>query len=98
VLAARSDAPFLDTLERDGVCFVARLDVSQDEAARRVGTPSRGRHLADDEDLNRQVWKAHDELVRPQRHADLVIDTSATGPVDAARLIAEMIDPDSQPG
>lgn len=87
-----SDAPLLDELQRDGVCFIVRLDLSLNEAIQRVASRPRDRHLTDDEDANRQLWHVYDEIVLPHRHADLVIDTGTVGPDRAALLIAAAVE------
>lgn len=86
-----SDATFLDSLERDQVSFVVRLDVSEEEALRRVAARPRGRHLTDDREMNRRVWQAFATGVRPDRRTDLTVDTENTEPGEAARLIADAI-------
>ena len=82
-----SDASFLDELARERRCLVVRLDVSEDEALRRVAARPQGRHLSDDVELNRGVWHAFDSGVAPFRRVDLVIDTEQTSAAAAVELI-----------
>jgi AAA domain len=82
-----SDASFLEELERDGRCLVVRLDVSEDEALRRVKSRPQGKHLTDDVELNRAVWQAFEQNVMPYRRYDLVINTEKTSPAAAVELI-----------
>ena len=82
-----SDAALLDDLSLEHRLFVVRLDVSQPEAARRIAQLAPGRHLTDDIDSNRTIWRAFYETVAPRRHADLVIDADHTSPPDAAAII-----------
>jgi shikimate kinase len=84
-----SDAEFLDDLSLGHRMFVVRLDVSQAEATRRVALRASGRHLTDDIEPNRAIWRAFYETVAPRRHADLVIDTERTSPSHAAARIIE---------
>ena len=70
-----SDADFLDGLERDHRCLVVRLDVSEAEAVRRVAARDQDRHLADDVDRNRVVWRSFYEGPGTDRRVDLAIDT-----------------------
>ncbi|HKE73428.1 MAG TPA: hypothetical protein VKB57_07420 [Acidimicrobiales bacterium] len=74
-----SDAPLLDTLARDHACFTVRLDVSEPEAQRRVAARERGRHLSDDADGARAVWRAFADRVAGVRPCDLVVDTESAG-------------------
>jgi hypothetical protein len=70
---------------------VVRLDVREDVALKRVATRERNRHLSDDADVNRAVWRAFYRDVEPNRRADLVIDTAQMSPRDAARAIANTV-------
>ena len=70
-----SDADFLDGLERDHRCLVVRLDVGEDEAMRRVTTRDQDRHLTDDVERSRSVWRAFYEGPGTHRRVDLAIDT-----------------------
>jgi shikimate kinase len=70
-----SDAPLLAELERSGSAVVVRLDVSEDEADRRVAARAQGRHLSDDAAANRAIGRAFRQHVLPRQRADLVIDT-----------------------
>ena len=45
------------------------------------------RHLADDLEANRAVWRAFATHVAPNRRVDLVIDTESVGPAEAALTI-----------
>lgn len=83
-----SDRDFLDELQREqpGTLFV-RLDVSETEALRRAAGRLQGRHLADDLEANRAVWRAFATHVAPNRRVDLVIDTESVGPAEAALTI-----------
>jgi shikimate kinase len=78
-----SDAPLLSALEQSGEALVVRLDVSEEEALRRVASRAQGRHLSDDIESNRRVWQAYHEHVMPRRHVDLTVDTDETA-VEAA--------------
>ena len=75
-----SDGPLLDALARDHACFTVRLDVSEAEALRRVAARAPGRHLSDDAERNRAVWRAFAARVAPVRPCDLAVDTEAAGP------------------
>ena len=66
---------------------MVRLDVSEDEALRRVKSRPQGKHLTDDVELNREVWQAFDQNVMPYRRYDLVINTEKTSPAAAVELI-----------
>jgi shikimate kinase len=88
---ALSDAPFLDALSRERACVFVRLDVSEEEALRRVAARQAGRHLSDDTEANRIVWRAFSSLVVPHRRVDLVISTEHTDPGLAAEQIIEML-------
>jgi shikimate kinase len=83
-----SDADFLDRLVESRRVLVVRLDVSEAQAMRRITERERGRHLTDDVEASRAVWRAFHEHVAPRRHADLVIDTEHTAPAVAAATIA----------
>jgi shikimate kinase len=73
-----SDAPLLDALERSSPSMlVVRLDVSEEQAARRVAARPDGRHLSDDVETNRAVWRSFQEHVVPHRRVDLIVDTEA---------------------
>lgn len=83
-----SDREFLDELQREQPgTFVVRLDVSEDEALRRAAERPQGRHLADDPEANRAVWRAFATHVVPNRRVDLVIDTENVGAAEAALTI-----------
>jgi GNAT superfamily N-acetyltransferase/shikimate kinase len=82
-----SDAAFLDALAAERTCLVVRLDVTEDEALRRVAARPRGRHLTDDVEPNRAVWRAFRDRVTPHRRADLVVDTGRHPPGEVAALI-----------
>ena len=86
-----SDAAFLDALRGDHRCLVVRLDVSEDEAQRRVATRARDRHLSDEPAANRAVWRAFHQVVVPRRDVDLVIDTGRIPPGHTAALVAGMV-------
>jgi shikimate kinase len=88
-----SDAGFLDDLSVGHRVFVVRLDVSQAEAARRVAQRTSGRHLTDDTEPNRAIWRAFYGTVAPRRHSDLVIDTEQISPAHAAVRIIEAMGP-----
>ena len=85
-----SDAPLLDDLEAAGGTFVVRLDVSEQDARRRVAERDRGRHLSDEPEHNRSVRRAFDSGAA-SRGADLVIDTSAVTVASAAARIADAL-------
>jgi shikimate kinase len=78
-----SDAPFIRELIAGGGVVVVRLDVGEDEALRRVGDRAQGRHLTDELEANRRVWRAFYGQAAENFGADLVIDTEQT-PVPAA--------------
>jgi shikimate kinase len=78
-----SDAPLLARLAASGGALVVRLDVGEEEALRRVAQRERGRHLSDEPEPNRQVWRAFQERVAPRLPVDLVIDTHELS-IDAA--------------
>lgn len=82
-----SDRAFLDILERAAHVFMVRLDVPLAESLRRVRSREAGQHLSDDEDRNRATWQAFQDMVVPNRSANLVIDTTAVGAAEAAALI-----------
>jgi shikimate kinase len=82
-----SDARLLDRLERSGTALTVRLDVTEDAALARVTARAQGRHLSDDVEPNRQVWRAFTERVVPTRHVDLVIDTEVRSVGSAAATI-----------
>jgi GNAT superfamily N-acetyltransferase/shikimate kinase len=82
-----SDAAFLDALAAEHACLVVRLDVTEEEALRRVAARPRGRHLSDGIEPNRAVWRAFRDRVAPHRRADLVVDTGRHPPEEAAALI-----------
>jgi len=86
-----SDAAFLDELERAGGCYVVRIDVGDDEAARRLATRARGRHLTDDLAGNERVRREYRTAVLPYRRVDLVIDSDSISVTDAAVRIAEAV-------
>ena len=82
-----SDAPLLDRLDRAGMSFVARLDVSEAAAMLRVQERPRNQHLTDDVESNRAIWRAFDELVMPNRRFDAAFDTEA---LSAERIAAQI--------
>jgi shikimate kinase len=82
-----SDAAFLDELSLRHRLFVVRLDVSQAEGTRRIREREHDRHLTDDDESNRAIWRAFYERVAPRRHSDLVIDTEQTSAKQAAATI-----------
>ena len=88
-----SDAPFLDRLGTDHTAFVVRFDVSEETCARRVVDRDRGRHLTDDVEKSRAIWREFYEHVAPRRHVDLVVDTERTLPSTAAALIVTAMGP-----
>jgi adenylate kinase len=89
---------FLDDLDARGRCFIARLDVSEAEARRRVAGRERDRHLSDDIAANAAVWRAFREVVVPARRCDLVIDIDTTSAADvAARVVSAVGDGSSAP-
>jgi shikimate kinase len=81
-----SDAPLLSILESDGHALVVRLDVSEAEALRRVQDREKGRHLTDEVEANRVVWRAFREHVLP-RPVDLIIDTQVQSADSSAGTI-----------
>jgi shikimate kinase len=85
-----SDAPLLDELDARGEAFVVRLDVTEEEALRRVVDRERGHHLSDEPERNRSVWRAFYSGAA-SRQADLTIDTSTTSVPSAAARIAEAL-------
>ena len=87
-----SDDPLLSALERsEAEVLVVRLDVSEEEAIRRVTGRPHGRHLSDEAELNRDVCAAFQEHVAPRRHVDLVVDTDAESVDSAVAAIASAI-------
>lgn len=86
-----SDAAFLDDLDATGSCFVARLDVSEAEALRRVVSREPGRHLSDDIAANAAVWRAFRDFVVPERRCDIMIDTDTTPAADVAACVASAV-------
>ena len=72
-----SDASLIELLDDAGQSFVVRLDVTEDEALRRVDDREVGRHLTDDLDANRRVYRVFQDRVVPHTRVDLVIDTEA---------------------
>ena len=85
-----SDASLLDELEAGGEAFVVRLEVTEDEALRRVADRARGRNLSDDPEHNRSVWHAVQAAAASHR-TDLRIDTTAVSATTAAALIADAV-------
>jgi len=85
-----SDAPLLDELEAGGEAFVVRLEVTEEEALRRVLGRARGRHLSDDLEHNRSVWHAV-QAAAASRRTDLRIDTTAVSATTAAARIADAL-------
>jgi shikimate kinase len=90
-----SDAPFLDQIGESHGALVVRLDVSREEAKRRIEVRPRGRHLTDDVDAAMNVWHAFYERVAPERPATLVIDTELWSPPSAASEILAAVSPPS---
>lgn len=88
-----SDAPLLSILEGSGNALVVRLDVSEAEALRRVRDRQQGRHLTDDVDANRAVWRAFREHVLT-RSVDLVIDTQVQSVDSSADTIMRHLEPE----
>jgi shikimate kinase len=86
-----SDAPLLSALEQSGEAFVVRLDVSEDEAIRRVARRAQGRHLSDDIESNRGVWPAFHEHVLLRRQIDLTVNTDETAVEAAAAAITSAV-------
>jgi shikimate kinase len=86
-----SDAPLLDALASDHDCLVVRLDVSEDGAADRVEARAQGRHLSDDEERNRVVWRAFRDHVVPARAAGLVVDTERATPAEVADAVCDRL-------
>lgn len=84
-----SDAVFLDALAEAHQPFVVRLDVTLEGALRRVRSRPGGQHLSDEEERNRATWRTFQELVAPNRAANLAIDTTAVGADEAAMRIDE---------
>lgn len=82
-----SDAPFLDALASEVSLFVVRLDVTLEEALRRIAARLGGQHLTDELERNRATWEAFYRLVAPHRPTNLVIDTATTSPSEAAARI-----------
>lgn len=69
-----------------------RLDVSEEEALRRVSMRQRGRHLSDDPADNRAVWRACREQA-DHREVDLVVDTDVVRVESAVAAITTALDP-----
>ena len=87
-----SDREFLDRLQHERPdTVIARLDVSQSEALRRIAARQQGRHLIDDAEANRRTWQAFQYLVVPSRCVDLVIDTDVVDALEAARTLLEVL-------
>lgn len=86
-----SDGPFLDALARDLPSFVVRFDVSEEQAERRLGSRTAGRHLTDDLAANRRVRREYEAHVLPHRAVDLVIDGDLTPAAAAAAQIAKAV-------
>jgi hypothetical protein len=70
---------------------VVRLDVSEDGAADRVEARAQGRHLSDDEERNRVVWRAFRDRVVPARAAGLVVDTERATPAEVADAVCDRL-------
>ena len=77
-----SDGPLLDELAHRS--FVVRLVVDEATALDRVRSRPQHRHLTDDVDATRRVWRAVATVDRP---AHLVIDTVGTSVDDSVRRI-----------
>jgi len=92
-----SDAAFLDALPGEHRCLVVRLDVAEDEALARVAVRPRDRHLSDESEAARTVWRAFHELVVPHRPVDLVIDTARLPPAHTAALVAGVVSRRARP-
>jgi hypothetical protein len=71
-----SDGPLLSEMAASGRALIVRLDVSEEEALRRIQERVRGRHLSDELAVNRRVWRAFHDHVIPRVQADLVLDTN----------------------
>ena len=82
-----SDAPLLVRLRSSVATVVIRLDVSEDEAMRRVAARAPGEHLTDDVERSRAVWRAFCDHVAGAVEVDLAIDTERV----AADVATEMI-------
>ena len=85
-----SDAPLLEALEREHPCLVVRLDVSEETALRRTAARKAGRHLTDDLDATRAIWRAFHE-VAAGRGVDLVVDTERRPPAEIAATIRQAV-------
>ena len=81
-----SDAAFLDALATRKP-LVVRLDVSADEALRRIDAREPGHHFSDDVELNRMVWGRFYELVAPARSCELTVDTELISIEETAGLV-----------
>ena len=86
-----SDAPLVDEFQHEGVCFVVRLDVSETIALARVAARESGRHLTDDLEASRIVWRAFHAVVLDKRAVDLIIDTERSSADEIAVLISEAV-------
>ncbi len=87
-----SDAPLLDEIEHTGACFVVRLDVSETIALTRVAARESGRHLTDDLEASRSVWRAFRAVVFEKRAVDLIIDTERSSPEEITGQICEAVE------
>jgi shikimate kinase len=88
-----SDAPLLDRLDREASAFVVRLDVTESVAMSRVRKRPQNRHLNDDLESNRTIWRAFYDGVAPNRRVDVAIDTEAMSSEQIAAQINERLAP-----
>jgi shikimate kinase len=86
-----SDAPLVSALQGSGDALVVRLDVSEDEALRRVAVRQQGRHLNDDVADNRAVWRACQEQA-DRLDVDLVVDTEVVAAQSAVAAITAALE------
>jgi adenylylsulfate kinase-like enzyme len=85
-----SDAPLLRELSKTALLLTVRLNVSESEAVRRVAARESGRHLTDDTDANRRVWRLVNELDAPLE-VDVEIDTEASTVEQAVDAITDAL-------
>jgi shikimate kinase len=81
-----SDALLISALRGSGEALVVRLDVSEEEALRRVAVRQQGRHLNDELADNRAVWRACQEQA-DRRDVDLIVDTEVVAVQSAVAAI-----------
>src|SRR5262245_9068043 len=86
-----SDAPLLARLVASGDAFVVRLDVSEQDARRRIVARAGGVHFSDDPAPGLAVWRAFHERVAPHQPVDLALDTGAVSAEAAAAAILAAI-------